>query len=103
MRSVSHFLSITTYRSRWVLVITDQIQTEPHIIFSTSLYKRNTTLLRTVVQQDMRIAFVLSEGDAAVNHVQQLLDADCITGRDGRSVSETVYCLVNSEGTEPCA
>jgi len=72
MRSVSHFVPITTYRSCWILVITDQIQTKPHVIFSTSHYERNTALVRTVVQQDMRIAFVLSEGDAAVNHVQQL-------------------------------
>jgi hypothetical protein len=103
MRSVSHFESITTYRSCWLLVITDQIQTKPHIIFSTSHYERNRALLRTVVQQDMRIAFVLSEGDAAVNHVHQPLDTDCIMGRDGRSVSETVYCLVNSGSTAPCA
>ena len=103
MRSMSHFISITTYRSCWVLPITDQIHTKPHIISSTSHCERNTALLRTVVQQNMRFAFVLSEGDAAVNHVQQPLDTDCIMGRDGKSVSETVYCLVNSESTAPCA
>jgi len=103
MWSMSHFISITTYPSCWVLVVSDQIQNKPHVIFSTSHYERNTTLLRTVVQQDMRIAFVLSEGDAAVNHVQQPLDTDCIMGRDGRSVSGTAYCRVNSESTAPCA
>jgi len=50
----------------------------------------------------MRIAFDSSEGDAAVNHVQQPLDKDCIMGRGGRSVSETVYRLVNLESTAPC-
>ena len=103
MRSMSHSVSITTYRSRWLLVITDQIQTKSHIVFSTSHCERSTALLRTVVQQGMWIAFVLSEGDAAVNHVQQPLDTDCTLGRGGRSVSETVYCLMNSESTAPCA
>ena len=51
----------------------------------------------------MRIAFVLLERDAAVNHVQQSLHTDWIMGRDGRSLSETVYCLVNSKSTAPCA
>ena len=63
MQSVSQFVSITTYRSYWVLVITDQIETDPHVMFSTSRHERNTALLRTVVQQ-VRIAFVLSEADA---------------------------------------
>jgi hypothetical protein len=36
------------------------------IIFSASNYERNAAVPRTVVQQDMRIVFVLSEGDAAV-------------------------------------
>jgi hypothetical protein len=65
-------------------------------IFCTSHYLRNRAFLRTAVQQGIRIAFVMSEGYAAVNHVQQPPDTDCIMGREGRSVSETVYCLVNS-------